>query len=103
MMGLGFGLSEKYVMLDGIPQMHTLLECGIPTIQDMPEIQAIIVEDPDPNGPFGAKGLGEISILPTAAAIANAIYDATGVRITSLPANPQNVARAIHEHNNPSL
>lgn len=96
-MGMGYGLSEEFIVDQGINITNTLRKCRLPTIKDQPEIVPIIVEDPEPNGPFGAKGVGEASILPTAAAIANAIYDAVGTRITSLPATKEKVLHAIQE------
>jgi CO/xanthine dehydrogenase Mo-binding subunit len=65
----------------------------------MPEIDVDIVENFDPTGPFGAKGVGEPTAVPTAAAICNGIFDAVGVRITSLPATAEKVLRAIKEKN----
>jgi CO/xanthine dehydrogenase Mo-binding subunit len=59
--------------------------------------QNIIIEDPDPIGPLGVKGVGEPAMVPTIPAIMNAIYDAVGVRITALPATPEKVLMAIHE------
>ena len=67
----------------------------IPTTLDMPEIEVHIVKSHDPTGPFGAKGVGEPTSVPTAAAIVNAIHDAVGVRITSLPATAEKVLSAI--------
>ena len=67
----------------------------MPTSLDMPEIEVDIVQGYDPTGPFGAKGVGEPTAVPTAAAILNAIYDAVGVRITSLPATSEKVLAAI--------
>jgi CO/xanthine dehydrogenase Mo-binding subunit len=61
----------------------------------MPEIKSIIVESDEPMGPFGAKGVGEMGGTPTAAAIANAIYDAIGIRMTELPMTPERVLAAI--------
>ena len=67
----------------------------IPTIGDVPPIETILVEVPDPEGPFGAKGLGEHSLIPTAPAILNAIRHATGVTMTKVPATPSRVLAAI--------
>ena len=67
----------------------------IPTIGDIPQIDSIFVEVPAEVGPFGAKGLGEHTLVPTAPAILNAIYDAVGVRIRRLPATPDRVLAAI--------
>ena len=63
----------------------------IPTALDMPPIQTILVETIDPEGPFGAKGVSEGTILPTAPAIANAVYDAIGVRVKTLPITPEKI------------
>jgi CO/xanthine dehydrogenase Mo-binding subunit len=67
----------------------------IPTIGDMPEVETILIEDESPLGPFGAKGVGEQALIPTAPAIMNAIYRATGARLRRLPAIPDRVRAAI--------
>ena len=67
----------------------------IPTIGDMPRIETILIEDPEPLGPFGAKGVGEPGLIPTAPAILGAIRHATGVRITEVPALPHRLRAAI--------
>jgi len=67
----------------------------IPRLADMPELVTVLLEHPDPVGPYGAKGVGEICMDPTAAAIANAVADAIGVRITSLPITPEKVLQAL--------
>ncbi len=90
-MGLGFALQEEFVMEEGVPRSTSLARCKIPSIERMPEIVPIIVEDEASAGPYGAKGIGEISLIPTAPAIVNAIYNATGVRIYSLPATPKKI------------
>jgi len=74
-----------------------LVDYIIPTALDVPEIVTSIVERPDPTGPFGAKGIGEPSLLPTAPAIVNAIQDAVGVRIRELPATPEKILNALLE------
>jgi xanthine dehydrogenase molybdenum-binding subunit len=63
----------------------------------MPEIDSIIIETDDPAGPFGAKGMAEPACIPTAPAIANAVYDAVGVRIRDLPLTPEKVLKALKE------
>ena len=68
-----------------------LTEYAISTALDVPEIVTLVVEHPDPNGPFGAKGAGEINVILPGPAICNAIFDAVGVRITALPATPERV------------
>jgi aldehyde oxidoreductase len=67
----------------------------IPTVGDMPEIEVIIVEDAEPLGPYGAKGIGEPALIPTAPAILGAIRHATGARITRLAATPERVLAAL--------
>ncbi|MGB9295459.1 MAG: xanthine dehydrogenase family protein molybdopterin-binding subunit, partial [Pseudolabrys sp.] len=69
----------------------------LPTALDVPQVNSIIIEDPDPIGPLGVKGVGEPAMVPTIPAIMNAIYDAVGVRITALPATPEKVLMAIQE------
>ena len=81
-------------MPESTENLHDYL---IPTVGDVPEIETIIVEVPDPVGPLGAKGLGEHVLIPTAPAILNAIRDATGIRIHQLPATPDRVRAAIRE------
>ena len=74
--------------------MHDYL---IPTIGDVPPIETLIVEEPDAHGPFGAKGLGEHALIPTAPAILNAVHNATGVRLRHVPALPHRVRAALKE------
>jgi CO/xanthine dehydrogenase Mo-binding subunit len=73
----------------------SMADYHIPTSLDMPDIIPIIVEDREPTGPFGAKGVGEPALIPTAPAILNGIADAVGNRIYQLPANPERVRRSI--------
>lgn len=89
--GLGLALMEEYIP-GRTDNLHDYL---IPTIGDMPEIDSILIEKPDPEGPFGAKGLGEHVLIPTAPAILNAIRHATGARIDRLPALPHRVLAAM--------
>jgi CO/xanthine dehydrogenase Mo-binding subunit len=96
-MGIGFGLQEEILLNEGAQLNPNLTNYIMPTSLDMPEIHVDIVKNYDPTGPFGAKGVGEPTSVPTAAAIANAIYDAVGVRITSLPATAEKVLKGIHE------
>ena len=91
--GIGMALMEAYIP-GRTENLHDYL---IPTSGDVPEIETIIVEVPDPQGPLGAKGLGEHVLIPTAPAILNAIRDATGARIHQLPATPDRVRQAIQE------
>jgi len=89
--GLGMALMEEFVPGRG-ENLHDYL---IPTVGDMPPVDSILVEDPSPVGPFGAKGIGEQALIPTAPAILNAIYDGASVRIRRLPATPDKVRAAI--------
>lgn len=95
--GSGYALTENLIHKDGITMNPNFLEYGLPTVLDSPSIEAIPVETIDPEGPFGAKGMGEAALIPTAPAIANAIYDAVGVRIKSLPITPEKVLAALEE------
>jgi len=95
--GIGFALTEEIVFQDGVQINPRLSDYVIPTALDMPKVEAIIVDNYDPTGPFGAKGVGEPTLVPTAPAILNAIYDAVGVRLYSLPATPEKVLKAIRE------
>ena len=89
--GLGMALMEEYIP-GRTENLHDYL---IPTIGDIPPIETIIIEEPDVHGPFGAKGLGEHVLIPTAPALLNAIKDATGVRITQVPATPSRLRAAM--------
>lgn len=89
--GLGMALMEDYVP-GRTENLHDYL---IPTMGDIPPVETLIVEDPDAHGPYGAKGLGEHVLIPTAPAILNALYDACGVRIRRVPATPDRVRAAL--------
>jgi CO/xanthine dehydrogenase Mo-binding subunit len=93
--GIGYALLEDIVRQDGKVINDDFTDYRMPTICDMPNISTEFVEFPDPSGPFGAKGLGEITLVPTAAAIANAIYDAVGIRLNELPFKPEKILRAL--------
>ncbi len=84
-MGLGYALTEDFPMEDGYPLYKKMRELGVLRAHETPEIIVLPVEVPDPVGPFGAKGLGEIGLIPTAAALANALCDFDGERRFSLP------------------
>ena len=96
-MGMGYALSEEFKMEEGWNVTDTLGKCGVPRAKQTPNIVSSAVEVTDPDGPFGAKGLGEIASLPTAPAIINAIHDATGIRINDLPARRSRVLAALRE------
>lgn len=89
--GLGLALMEEFVPGSG-ENLHDYL---IPSAGDMPPVRSILIEEASPVGPFGAKGIGEQALIPTAPAILNAIHDATGVRIRRVPATPDRVRAAI--------
>jgi CO/xanthine dehydrogenase Mo-binding subunit/aerobic-type carbon monoxide dehydrogenase small subunit (CoxS/CutS family) len=89
--GLGMALMEEFTPGRG-ENLHDYL---IPTIGDVPPVTSILVEDPSPVGPMGAKGIGEQALIPTAPAILNAIADATGIRLTRTPATPDRVRAAL--------
>ena len=91
--GLGMALMEEYVP-GRTENLHDYL---IPTIGDIPPIETIVIEEPDAHGPYGAKGLGEHVLIPTAPALLNAIRDATGVQMRQVPATPARLRAAIRE------
>ncbi|MBL4824840.1 MAG: molybdopterin-dependent oxidoreductase [SAR324 cluster bacterium] len=91
--GLGMALMEEYIQAVS-ENLHDYL---MPTVGDMPEIEVILIEDPEPLGPYGAKGIGEHALIPTAPAILGAIKHATGVSIHHVPATPDRVFTALRE------
>ncbi len=91
--GLGHALMEEFFPGKG-ENLHDYL---IPSAGDMPPVESILIEDPSPVGPFGAKGIGEQAVIPTAPAILNAIHDAIGIRIRRVPATPDRIRAAILE------
>ena len=94
-MGLGFALLEEVVCEDGRVLNPFAFDYRTPRAGDLPELATVLLEHHDPRGPYGAKGVGEICMNPTAAAIANAVADAIGIRITSLPITPEKVLAAL--------
>jgi len=87
--GIGWALNEEYVYDErGVLQNSSFLDYRMPTCYDVPRIETIIVEVPNPGHPYGVRGVGEVPIVPPPAAIANAIYDAVGVRMNHLPMSP---------------
>jgi len=95
--GIGYALMEEIPMDPdtGAPLTLNLDSFKIPNLIDIPPIEAIFIEQPDPIGPYGAKALGEPPLVPVAAAIANAVNDATGVRIRELPITAEKVVKAL--------
>jgi xanthine dehydrogenase molybdenum-binding subunit len=94
-MGMGMALTENFIVEDGVVFTDRMARYRIPSIMQTPEVHSIIVEHPVSVGPYGAKGVGEIVSIPTAPAIINAIYNAVGARITSLPVNQEEILRQI--------
>ncbi len=94
--GIGWALNEEYFYDDkGILRNSGLLDYRMPTCLDLPAIETIIVEVPSPTHPLGVRGVGEVSIVPPPAAVANAIYRAVGVRMTELPMSLSRLLKAI--------
>ena len=94
--GIGWALNEEYWYdASGSMKNATYLDYRIPTCYDVPTVETIIVEVPDPQHPYGVRGVGEVPIVPPPAAIANAIYNATGVRMAELPMSPPRLMKAI--------
>ncbi len=93
--GIGWALTEHYFYEGGKLKNPTLLDYRIPTALDLPMLDTEIVEAPASDGPYGARGVGEVPIVPPPAAIANAVHHATGVRMTDLPLTPERVLRGL--------
>ena len=94
-MGLGYALTEELRCENGMPVTFKLKEIGVLRARDMPEVEVILVEEPEPEGPMGAKGIGEIGLVPTAAAVAGALEAFDGVRRMTLPMRDSPAARAM--------
>ncbi len=94
-MGLGYALSEDLACEDGWPVTYKLRELGVLRARDMPEMEVLLIEDHEPEGPFGAKGVGEVGLVPTAGAVAGALAAFDGKRRMSLPMRDSPAARAI--------
>ena len=102
-MGLGEALMEEQAFRRLPPQLShalvhkfpSMLEYKSPTSLDMPEVDTDLIEDPDPSGPFGAKEVGQGPLLPIMPAVANAVYDAVGVRIDEVPITPEKILKAL--------
>lgn len=95
-MGLGYGLSEQFILKHGYMVTDSLGKLRLPKIIDAPEMEIILIEEAA-EGPYGAKGMGELPLNPTAPAIINAIHDAIGVRISDLPATKDKILAALKE------
>lgn len=102
--GIGWALNEEYIYdSEGRMENPTFLDYRIPTALDLPMIETIIVEVPNPEHPYGVRGVGETPIVPPPAAMANAIYNAAGVHMTELPMSPPKLCAAIMEKEGKSL
>jgi CO/xanthine dehydrogenase Mo-binding subunit len=94
-MGLGYALTEELKLKDGVPESYKFRSLGLLRAKDMPETEVILVEVKEPEGPFGAKGVGEIGLVPTAGAVASALYKYDGIRRYELPMKDSPAAKAI--------
>jgi selenium-dependent xanthine dehydrogenase len=94
-MGLGYALTEELPCPDGMPATFKLRELGVIRARQMPVVEVVLVEEPEPEGPFGAKGVGEIGLVPTAAAVAGALAAFDGIRRYTLPMKDSPAARAM--------
>ena len=95
--GIGWALNEEYVFDNGVLTNASLLDYRCPVALDLPMIEVSLTEVPASEGPYGLRGVGEVPIVPPAAALANAIYRATGARLQQLPMNPERVFWALHQ------
>ena len=102
--GIGWALNEEYVYdQDGRLENPGFLDYRVPVCSDLPMIDTILIEVPNPRHPFGARGVGEVPIVPPMAAVANAIADATGLRLRDLPMSPPKLRAAIDEQDPPRI
>ena len=95
--GIGYALTEGLQFDEGRPVNPNFSDYRIPSMRDMPPLKYGFADSYEPTGPFGAKGLGELNMDPTAAVISNAIFNAVGIRITTLPITPEKILRALNE------
>lgn len=96
-MGLGYALTEELRCENGMPVTFKLRKLGVLRAHDMPVVEVILIEEPEPEGPMGAKGVGEVGLVPTAAAVASALEAFDGIRRTTLPMKDSPAARAMSE------
>jgi CO/xanthine dehydrogenase Mo-binding subunit len=94
--GIGYALLEELHFADGRILNPNLALYKLPTTLDIPSVNAVIVEQPSAIGPYGVKGVGEPPVVASAAAVANAVFDATGVQIRRTPLTPERIFRALH-------
>jgi CO/xanthine dehydrogenase Mo-binding subunit len=93
--GIGYALTEEVQIDEGVVRSSLFADYLMPTSMDVPDVEPIVLEVGPGKGPFGARGIGEPPIAPPAAAIANAVADATGVRISKLPLTPERVLEGL--------
>jgi len=94
--GIGWGLNEEYFYDEqGVMRNASFLDYRMPTCLDLPFIDTVMVEVPNPGHPYGVRGVGEVPIVPPPAALANAIYRAVGVRMRELPMSPGRIVAAL--------
>ena len=94
--GVGWALNEEYIYNeDGLLENPNFLDYRIPVASDLPMIDTVIIEEPNPRHPYGVRGVGETPIVPPMAAIANALENALGIRFTDLPMSPPKVLAAL--------
>jgi CO/xanthine dehydrogenase Mo-binding subunit len=96
-MGLGEAMMEEQVFRRGLHKIPSMLDYKSPTFLEVPDIETILIETNDPNGPYGAKEAGQGPLLPVIPAVANAIYDAVGVRIDEVPLHPEKIFKALRQ------
>ena len=94
-MGMGYGLTEEYLWQNGKVFNADFHSYTMPTALDCPPMEIFLVEEHHPQGPYGAKGVGEMALAPAAPAIANAVYNACGVRIYDLPLKPSKILKEL--------
>ncbi len=96
-MGLGEALMEEQVFRRGLHEIPSMLDYKSPTFLETPDIETILIETNDPNGPYGAKEAGQGPLLPVMPAVANAVYDAVGVRVDEIPIHPEKIFKAMRD------
>jgi len=97
-MGLGEALMEEMAYRENRKVVHkipSMLEYKTPTTLEMPDVETFLIDDPDPNGPYGAKEAGQGPLLPIMPAVANGVFDAVGVRVDEVPVTPEKVLKAM--------
>ncbi len=99
LMGIGYALTEEFIINEKGLVTNSIKKIGVPTIKDATEIEFEVIENYAQEGPYGAKGIGEITMVPTTPAVINAIYDALGIRINNLPAKPNKILTELKKLN----